>query len=458
MDATSVRRAAPARVAVTLRMVLAIAVPMTIAHATTPLIGITDMAVIGQLGSAALIGGVALGALLFDFIGGSLNFLRMGTTGLVAQAMGAEDREGEATALWRSLALAAALGLVIVALQRPIFHLFLLAMHPSAAVAEATDTYWSVRVWASPFMLANYAILGWLLGLARARTGLALQILLSLVNIAGSLVLVLVFDFGVLGVAMASVVAEAVTFLACAGLVARSLKAAPRPPLAAIFERAGLRRTMAVNRDVLIRSLLLMGTFSLFMAMSARLGDVALAANAVLMNLFLLTAHVLDGLATAAEQIGGRAVGARDRAAFARTIRLTVTAGLIVAGVLAAMWLLVGPAAIHAMTTSPEVRAASERFLVWAALSAVTGVIAFVMDGLYIGATWTGTMRDMMLASTLIFVAAQWLLLPHLGNHGLWIALNAWLLLRGLTLWAFVPRMMARQFPAPAAADPAATG
>ena len=207
MDAASASRASPARVPVTLRMVLAIAVPMTIAHATTPLIGITDMAVIGQLGSAALIGGVALGALLFDFIGGSLNFLRMGTTGLVAQAMGAEDREGEATALWRALALAAALGCLIVLLQRPIFHLFALAMNPSEAVAAATDAYWGIRVWASPFMLANYAILGWLLGLARARTGLVLQILLSLVNIAGSLLLVLVFDLGITGVAVASVVA-----------------------------------------------------------------------------------------------------------------------------------------------------------------------------------------------------------------------------------------------------------
>lgn len=452
MDAASVSRAAPRRAPVTLRMVLAIAVPMTIAHATTPLIGITDMAVIGQLGSAALIGGVALGALLFDFIGGSLNFLRMGTTGLVAQAMGAEDREGEATALWRSLVLAAALGVLIVLLQRPIFHLFLLAMNPSEAVGEATDAYWSVRVWASPFMLANYAILGWLLGLARARTGLALQILLSLVNIAGSLLLVLVFDLGVAGVAWASVAAEAVTFLACAGLVAASLRAAPRPPLAAIFERAGFRRTMAVNRDVMIRSLLLMGSFSLFMAISARLGDVALAANAVLMNLFLLTAHVLDGLATAAEQIGGRAVGARDRDAFHRTLRLTVTAGLIIAAVIALMWLAGGPAAIAAMTTAPEVRDASQRFLVWAALSALTGVIAFVMDGLYIGATWTGTMRDMMLASSVVFIVAQWLLVPHLGNHGLWLAFNAWLLLRGLTLWAFIPRMARRQFPAAAPA------
>ena len=448
MDASAERPARRAPPPVTIRAVLAIAVPMTLAHATTPLIGITDTAVIGQLGSAALIGAVALGALLFDFIGASLNFLRAGTTGLVAQAMGADDREAEATALWRALILAVGLGAVIVLLQRPVSIVFVKAMGASEEVAAATDAYWRVRVWAAPFMLANYAVLGWLLGQARARTGLLLQVLLSVVNIAGSVVLVLVFDLGVVGVATASVLAEAVTLCAAAVLVAASLRDAPRPPWAAIFERVGVRRMLVINRDILIRSLVLMLAYSVFMSASARFGDLTLAANALLMNLFLLSAHVLDGLATAAEQLGGRSVGARDRGAFARTVRLTLVAGSIISLGVVAFWLLAGPTAIDLMTSAADVRAESRLFLGWMAVAALTGVVGFVMDGLYIGATWTGTMRNMAILSTVAFVAMWSLLAGPLGNHGLWLSLNLWLLLRGFSLWAFVPREMRRTFPA----------
>ncbi|WMS44238.1 MATE family efflux transporter [Acuticoccus sp. MNP-M23] len=437
----------PARTApVTLRMVLAIALPMTIAHATTPLIGITDMAVIGQLGSAALIGAVALGALLFDFVGASFNFLRHGTTGLIAQAVGAGDREGEAVALWRALAIAAVLGLAIALLQWPMIAAFIAIMDPSEEVAEATRTYFAWRVWGSPFMLANYAILGWLLGLARAGTGLALQVLLAGVNIALSLALVLGAGLGVAGVAIASVAAEAVTFAAGVVLIARSLRTAPRPPWSAVFERLGFTRTLVVNRDILIRSWLLVSAFALFTAAGARAGDVTLAANAILLNIFLLTAHVLDALATAAEQLGGKAVGARDRGAFRATLRLTLVAGVVVSVALAGLWMLAGPHFIALMTSAADVRASAGAFLGWVALTAVTGMIAFVMDGLFIGATWTAAMRNMMLLSTGTFFAACWLLTPYLGNHGLWLALNVWLMLRGLSLWVLVPRESRRTF------------
>lgn len=443
MDAVAGRKP---RVPVTLRTVLAIAVPMTLAHATTPLIGITDTAVIGQLGDVPLLGAVALGALMFNSISATTNFLRMGTTGLVAQAMGAGDAEAEATALWRSLALAAIIGLAIVVLQGPVFALFLAAMKPSAAVAEATRDYWAVRVWGTPFMLANYAVLGWLLGLARARTGLLLQALLCLVNVVGSLLLVLVFDLAIAGVAAASVAAEVCVFAVSAGLVAASLKRGRRPSLEAIFERTGFRRTLAVNRDILIRSLLLTASYALFMSVGGRLGDLTLAANAVLMNLFMISAHLLDGLATAAEQLAGRSVGARDRAAFTRTVRLTVAAGFVVALALVLVWIAAGPLVIRTIAAAPEVREASLAYLGWAVLTAPAGVLAFVMDGLFIGATWTATMRNMMLAATVTFALVLWATVGLLGNHSLWLAFNVWLLARGLTLFVFVPRLVRRTF------------
>ena len=440
--------------AVSLRLVFAIAVPMTLAHMTTPLIGITDMAVIGQLGDRVLIGAVGLGAVLFDFLGTSFNFLRMGTTGLVAQAMGREDREGEALTLWRALAIALGAGIVIVAVHGPMTTLFLLAMGASDGVSSVTREYVAVRIFAIPPMLMNYAILGWLLGLARARTGLILQSILALTNIALSVAFVLVLDYGVVGVAVASVLSELLALAIGAAIVVRSLREAPRPSTARIFERVGFVRMLVINADILIRSILLVGAFSFFAAVSARLGDLTLAANAILMNLVLLNAYVLDGLATAAEQLGGRAVGANYRAAFDRTIRLTLGAGLVICTLLTGLNALLGPSFIAMMTTAPEVRAESLAYLLWAAMTPLAGMVAFVMDGLFIGATWTRTMRDMMVVSTLAFVLIWWLATPWLANHGVWLALIAYFVIRGATLWAFVPRLSARTFDGSPASPP----
>ncbi|MBJ3777782.1 MATE family efflux transporter [Acuticoccus mangrovi] len=431
---------------VTYRAVFAISVPMTFAYLSTPLIGVTDMAVIGQLGDAALIGAVAMGAVLFDFIGTTMNFLRTGTTGLVAQAMGAGDAESEAVAFWRALMTAVAIGVATLVLQGPVLWLFLRAMGASAAVAEATTTYFSVRVWAMPFMLANYAVLGWLLGLGRARAGLALQLVLGIVNIVLSVALVLGLRMGVAGVALASVLAEAAATVAGGLLVARGLAERPTPSLPAVLEHRGLARLFAINRDILIRSLILVSTFSFFAAMGARLGDVTLAANAVLLNIFMLGSHMLDGYATAAEQLGGRAVGARDRAAFDRTVVVTSVAGVATGAALSLIAFAGGNAFVALMTTAEAVREAGAVYLVWAALTPLAGALAFTMDGLYIGATWSAAMRNMMLVSGALFVAVWWLATPLFGNHGLWLALLVFLGARGLTLALSLPAMRTRTF------------
>ncbi|WP_420394218.1 MATE family efflux transporter [Acuticoccus sp.] len=440
----------PRHFTVSLRMVFAIAVPMTLAYLSTPLIGVVDVAVVGQLGDAALIGAVALGALLFDFIGTSFNFLRSGTTGLVAQAMGAGDREAEAITLWRALLFATVAGTAVIALHQPLLFVFLEAMGASEAVDAATARYYAVRVWGTPLMFANYAILGWLLGLARAGTGLGLQVMLGVTNIALSLLFVLGLGWGVAGVAAASVIAEGVTLAAGAAVVARALGRRPRPTLAAVLERIGFLRMVLVNRDIFIRSMLLVGTFSFFNAVSARTGDVTLAANAILMNVFLLASYFLDGLATASEQLGGRAVGARLRTAFDRTVRVTLIAGVTLAAGLSALALVAGPAFIDAMTTSEPVRSEARLYVAWAALTPVAGAVAFIMDGLFIGATWTVAMRNMMILSTLLFLAVWAVATPTLGNHGLWLALLAFLGARGLTLWLAVPRHARRTFGVPA--------
>lgn len=424
---------------VTVPLVLTIAVPMTIAYMSTPLIGIVDIAVIGQLGDAALIGAVALGALLFDFLGAAVNFLRSGTTGLVAQAMGADDSEAEAMVLWRALLLALVAGLAVLIMHRPLLWLFLEAMGPSAAVSEATRSYFDVRVFAAPLMFANYAIMGWLLGLGRARAGLALQVLTALANTLLSVAFVMGLGYGVEGVAFASVLAELVTLAGGAVFVARGLRRRPRPALSAILEPRGLGAMMAMNGDIMIRSVLLLGTFTFFTAVGARYGDVTLAANAILLNIFMIGGYVLDGLATASEQLAGRAIGANYRPAFNRAVRLTVLLGGLIALSLTVAAVLFGDVFVHALTTAPDVRTEALIYLPWAALTPLVGALAFIMDGVYIGATWSAMMRNMMVLSTLAFVAVWAVATPLWGNHGLWFALLVFLGARGFTLLAAVP-------------------
>ena len=431
---------------VTWRMVIAIALPMTLAWVTTPLIGVTDTAVIGQLGDAVLIGAVALGAILFDVLGTVFNFLRMGTTGLVAQAMGAGDGEAEANTLWRALLLALVLGGAVVILQDPLRWLFIQAMSPSADVAAATAQYWAVRVWSLPLMLANYAILGWLIGLARSVTGLTLQIFLGVVNITASIVFVLVLSWGLSGVAAASVLAEGVTLIAGGIVVARALRTRPWPRLAAVLERTGLTAMLTLNRDILIRSAVLIGTFAFFSGVGARLGDLTLAANAILFNVLLIGGYFLDGLAAAAEQLGGRAVGARYRPAFDKTVRMTVVAGLAAAGALSFGVYLGAEPFVRLMTTAPEVRAAALEYFAWAALGPVVGALAYIMDGIFIGATWSAAMRNMMILSAALFLVVWWFTTPLLGNHGLWLALLVFLGARGGTLLIAMKPLAARTF------------
>ncbi len=420
--------------AVTHRGILAIAVPMTLAYLSTPLLGITDMAVIGRIGDEALIGGVALGAVIFDFIFSTFNFLRSGTTGLTAQAYGAGDRPEMQAVLFRALLIALAIGVAVILLGRPILTLALAGLGGSPAVQAATTTYFDIRLLSTPFALANYAMLGWLVGLGRATAGLVLQTVLNGLNIALTVLFVLGFGWGIAGAGLGTAVGEAVT--ACLGLlvILPSLDRRDRPARAVVLDRAAIIRMVAVNRDIMIRSFALLFAFGFFASRGAAFGDVTLAANAVLMNLFLVGGYFLDGFAAAAEQYAGRAVGARYRAAFVRSVWLTLLWGYGLAFVAAAVFALAGPAIIDLMTANEEVREMARRYLPWAVATPIAGVLAFQMDGVFIGATWSRDMRNMMLASLVLFLAVWWWAEPALGTDGLWLALLVFLSARGLTL------------------------
>ena len=434
-----------APVEITHARVFAIAGPAMLTNVTTPLLGVVATAAIGRLGEAHLLGGVAMASVAFDCMFWLFAFLRMGTVAFTAQALGAGDATEQRAVLARALMVAGTIGLAIVALQAPIATLIFGSMGGSEAVTAAARQYFFVRLWSAPFVLANYVMLGWLVGLARAQTGMAIQIIINIINMALMIVLVLVLDAGIAGAALASVIAEALGLALGLAVAWRILGGRFGLTAATLFDRARLMRMLTVNRDIMIRTAALIAAFLFFTARGARAGDVALAANAVLHNFTLVGAFFLDGMATAAEQLCGRAYGARDRTAFSRAVKLVLAWGFAFGVAATLLFVVGGDVMIDVMTASPDVRDAARDFLWLAALAPVCGVMAFCYDGIYIGATWARDMRNLMVVSLAIYLAAWWLLQP-LDNAGLWIALLIFFIARGVLQALRYPALLKAPF------------
>lgn len=427
------------------RRVVTIALPMMLSHVTTPLLGLVDAAVIGRLGEAHLLGAVAIASVLFDFLFWTFGALRMSTAGLTAQAYGSGDDRAIDHVLGQALLIAAAAGLALVALQGPIGLAGFSLLGASPAVTDAAWSYFAIRIWAAPVTFANYAILGSVIGRGRTDLGLMLQVVINLANMALTVALVMGLGLGVAGAAIGTVAAE----IAGAGLGLYVLaKLGSRPfavPRAELFDRRRLMRTLAVNTDIAIRTMALLVTFVFFTAQGARSGDVTLAANAVVYNIWPIGGYFLDGFATAAEQLCGQALGARDERAFRRVVKLALFWCLVFGLATTLAFLAGGRLFIDAVTTNPQVRAEARHYLVFAALTPVLGAAAFTFDGVYAGATWTAAMRNLMLFALAVFLVVFWLLQPW-GNTGLWLAMLALLVARGLSQAAAYPRLARRTF------------
>jgi MATE family multidrug resistance protein len=318
-------------------------------------------------------------------------------------------------------------------------------MGGSEQVTEAAQIYFFIRIWAAPCALANFAVLGWLIGLARAGTALALQVFINLGNIALTVWLVLGLGLGIAGAGIAAAVAETAGLAAGLAVAWRILGGGKGLSAAAVLDRAKLLRMLAVNRDIMIRTAALIAAFAYFTAQGARAGDVTLAANAVLHNFTLIGSFFLDGMATAAEQICGHSVGARNRAAFVRATRLVLAWGFGFGIALSAVFLVGGTALIDLITTSETVRAAAREFMLYAALAPAMGVGAYIYDGIYIGATWARAMRNLMLLALAIYLAAWWSM-SGLGNAGLWLAILMFLAVRCALQAAAYPFLLRTTF------------
>jgi MATE family, multidrug efflux pump len=407
---------------VTTRQVFAIAGPAMIANLTTPLIGIVSTTAIGRLGDATLLGGVAMASVLFDCLFWLFAFLRMSSVAFTAQSLGAGETTEWRAILVRGLIVAVLIGFGLIALQIPLAAFLLGAMGGSKGVTRAAKTYFMIRIWSAPLVFANYVVLGWLIGQARAKLALTTQITINVTNAVATALLVLVFDAGIAGAAIAAVIAEAAGLLIGIVIAARLTQGKLGISRAMLFDRAKLLRMLSVNRDIMVRTAALIAVWLFFAAQGARAGDMPLAANSVLNNFLMISAFFLDGLANAAEQMCGRAYGARDREAFSGAVKLVVVWGFGFALAVAAIFALFGPALIDFMTANPEVRRLARDYLPFVIFAPLLGVFAFAYDGVYIGATWARDMRNLMVLSLLVFFTA-WLLLRSFGNAGLWGAL-----------------------------------
>ena len=427
--------------------------PIILANASVPLLGLVDTAVIGHYGSASDLGALALGALLFNFVYWSFGFLRMATTGFVAQADGAGDEAEVRATLARSLLLGVGLGLAILLLQWPLAGGWFALMDASDAVETAGTAYVDARIWGAPAALALYAFSGALIGLGRSRTLLLVQLLLNGLNAALDVWLAGALDLGARGIGLGTAIAEWTTCAVAALLLWRTLRARHRDagpflPLERLRDGARLRRMMSANGDIMLRTLCLLAGFGWFASQGARFGDITLAANHILLQLVSFSAFFLDGYAFVAEALVGGAVGARDLPGLRRAVRLSSELALATAVALAlGIWTL-GGTVVALLTSLPDVAAAARAVLPWTGLYVLLSVAAFQLDGVFIGATRTREMRNAGALSLAAFWLCAWPAAAAWGNHGLWAAFVLFVIARALALLPYYRQLERSLLPA----------
>ena len=409
---------------ITHRRVLKIAIPILLANVTIPILGAVDTAVVGQIPDAAPIAAVGVGAVIISAIYWVFGFLRMGTTGLTSQAAGRGEAGEVAALLTRALMIGVAGGLFFVLIQ-PLLIWGAFRLSPASAEVEGlAETYMRIRIFSAPAAIAMYGITGWLIAQERTREVLWIQLLMNGVNVGLDLVFVLSFGWGVAGVAWATFIAEWSGLVLGLWMCRAAFAHSAWRDWARVFDRIKLKRMAVVNSDILIRSLLLQGIFVSFLLLGGRFGDVTLAANQVLLQFLHITGYALDGFAFAAEALVGQAFGAAAVAQVRRAAVLTTYWALALGVLMALAFWLMGPMIIGIMTKAPDVQQEARRYLPWLIAAPVMIVGLTQFDGIFIGATRTADMRNMMAVAFVIYVLAAWALMPRMENHGLWLALH----------------------------------
>ena len=433
----------PSSTKLTHKRVLGVAIPIVLANATIPILGAVDTGVVGQMGLAVPIGAVGIGAIIISAIYWLFGFLRMGTTGLTAQAIGSNDHSETSALLVRGILIGLGAGLVLIMTQIPLFSAALGIAPASFEVESLAQEYLKIRVYSAPAAIAIFGITGWLIANERTRAVLVLMLLINSINIVLDFVFVLRLGWGVEGVAFATLIAEWSGLFFGLWLARKGFKNGYWKNWSQIFDRARLTKMAKVNSDILIRSVLLEIAFVSFLFLGSSFDDATLAANQVLIQFLNITAYAMDGFAFAAEALVGKALGAKNRLIFRRSAVMTSQWGFGSVVVMALAFYVFGNTIINVMTTAEEVRIVSYEYLPWMVLAPLVGAAAWMLDGIFIGATRTADMRNMMFISFCVYLIALAFLLPKYDNHGLWASLIIFSIARGVTLGYKYPKLEA---------------
>ena len=415
------------------KRILGLAVPSIISNITVPLLGLVDVSIVGHLGSATYIGAIAVGGMLFSMIYWIFGFLRMGTSGLTAQAYGRRDLAEVILSFVRSVGIAFGLGLLLILLQYPILKIAFTLIDTTPAIKELASLYFRICIWGAPAVLGLYSFAGWFVGMQNSRFPMYIAITQNVVNIAASLFFVFVWNRGVAGVAMGTLVAQ------YAGLLMASLlwygyyrRLWPKLNWKMLTDYEAMRSFFILNRDIFFRTLCLVAVTTYFTSRGAEQGDVILAVNTLLMQLFTLYSYIMDGFAYAGEALTGRYVGAHNRADLERMIRALFAWGIGLALTFTILYGIGGSSFLGLLTNEREVLNASSDYFYWVLAIPLAGMAAFLWDGIYIGATASRQMLYSMLVASVSFFLLQGLLQQQMGNHALWMAFIVYLFLRGL--------------------------
>ncbi len=428
------------------KRVLWLAIPIILSNITVPLTGIVDTAVMGRMASPAYLSATAIAATLFSTIYWVFGFLRMGTSGLVAQSLGADQHERAQRSALRSLGLSISLGLLVLLFAPLLFTMGMLSMDVDEQVRDLTSQYFNVRVFSAPATLLLYSIIGTLVGQQRMRQVFALQLILNVTNVVLTIAFFQFTDWDIVGVALATLISEYVAALCGLAMLWQTLgirkHLIDNQSIAWLWERTKLLEFFRISSDLFIRTMCLTIAFYWLMAMSAKLGVIVLAVNAVLIQMLHLMAHALDGFAHAAETLTGHAYGKRDQVALSSAVRAASFWGFLFALLFTVVYALFGGTIFDLMTTQIDVQNAARTWLWWIVLTPLIGVWSFLLDGIFIGTTHTREMRNGMIVSLTVFICTSAVLVPLLNNHGVWISYYVLMVARAVTLGLWYPRIL----------------
>lgn len=425
------------------KQILKLALPNIITNITVPLLGMVDIAIVGHIGQASHIGAIAIGTMIFNLIYWNFGFLRMGTSGLTAQAYGAEDWDETMRIMVRGLTIAVTVALLLILLQHPIGKLCEMWIDSSEEVMRLALIYFYIRIWAAPATLGLYVLKGWFIGMQNSQTPMWIAIVMNIINIVFSLLFVIVWKMDIRGVALGTVLAQYSGLLIAMVLWFKQYgHLRSRIDIRGSLHFDEMRRFFKVNGDIFLRTLCLVAVFTFIPAISAHMGDKILAANTLLMQLFTLFSYIMDGFAYAGESLVGRYTGAKDEPMLRKSVRYLLRWGMILTLLFTVIYYFWGEYILAILTNDKTVIAEAMNYMVWSLLVPVTGFSAFLFDGIYIGATASKSMRNIMFVATAGFFIAYYALAPNMGNNGLWIAFLIFLSLRGGLMWLWHKKMI----------------